>query len=104
MKIFSSGPHGAAWLSISTVLLNSFEGRLLPRRAEMAPSTLTLIVPTIHCQGCVATISEGLLARPGVQAVDGDPMAKTITVCYQPGDIGPDGVRTAVRALGHMVE
>jgi len=90
--------------SVSAVLLNSFGGRLLPRRTVEPPSTLILTVPTIHCQGCVAAIGEGLLARAGVVAVEGDPAARTITVHYRPRAIGPDGVRAAVRALGHVVE
>ena len=52
----------------------------------------------------MAAIGEGLLERAGVVAVEGDPAARTITVRYRPGIIGPDGVRAAVRALGHMVE
>ncbi len=49
----------------------------------------------------MAAIGEGLLERAGVE---GDPAARTIIVRYRPGVIGPDGVRAAVRALGHMVE
>ena len=72
--------------SVTTVLLNSFGGRLLPARRRIKgqetteTKRLVLKVPTMHCEGCLAQIREALVGVPGVKNVEGDLVAKTITV------------------------
>jgi len=92
--------------SVSTVLLNSFAGRLIPRRREVAEAgeeTLTLSVPSIHCMGCVATLQRGLLQLDGVEDVAGEPTARTLTVTYRRDQTGAAAIRGEIVALGHMV-
>ena len=102
--------------SVSSVLANSFGGRLLkgPRRAtamSSAPSTepeknlktITFHVPGIHCMGCVSAIKLGLRMVEGVEDVTGDPQAKTITVRYQADHVSPAQIRKAITQLGYDV-
>ena len=105
-------------LSVSAVLANSFGGRLFDKReaeptalaqsstneAETMQKTTRLSVPSIHCQGCVDTITAGLSLTPGIAGVNGDPDAKMLLVTYDPGKITPDKLSEAVRRLGHKVE
>jgi heavy metal translocating P-type ATPase len=91
--------------SVSTVLLNSFAGRLLPRRArrkEPAVERITLRVPTIHCEGCVSGIRKAVERLPGIQAVEGDAKAKRITVTLQDGDLGRAEICKVLAAIGHV--
>ena len=92
--------------SVSAVLLNSFAGRLIPRRREMArvgTETLTLSVPSIHCMGCVTILQRGLLQLDGVEEVTGDPAAKTLAVTYRRDRTNEAAIRGEIIALGHVV-
>jgi len=91
--------------SVTTVLLNSFAGRLVPGRRRAAPrlERLTLTVPSIRCAGCVATIREALATLPVVAAVDGDPQRKRIVVTVRDGQGGRAAVEEAIARLGHVV-
>jgi heavy metal translocating P-type ATPase len=73
--------------SVTTVLLNSFWGRLIPRfaRRPAAVGRVTLRIPSIHCQGCVNRIQEALVKLPIVVSVDGDPQTKHIIVTMRDG-------------------
>ncbi|MBI4490443.1 MAG: heavy metal translocating P-type ATPase [Deltaproteobacteria bacterium] len=100
--------------SVSTVLLNSFGGRLLPKRRlkkvkEVAPTredieTLTFEVPTIHCDGCVGIIRDALSRIPTVAEVEGNPKEKLITVAVQKGALSRDEIANQLTRLGHVVE
>lgn len=101
-------------LSVSAVLANSFGGRLFDkppaplqsssRKASTMQKTATLSVPSIHCQGCVDTIAAGLSLTPGIAEVSGDPLAKTVRISYDPGQVTPDMLPDAIRRLGHKVD
>ena len=92
--------------SVTTVLLNSFAGRLLPQRAprkkEIVMEKITLRVPTIHCEGCVNGIRQTLGKLSGVQTVEGDPKEKRITATLQDGDIGRAEICKAIAEIGHV--
>jgi len=100
--------------SVSTVLLNSFGGRLLPKRGlkkvkEIAPARediekLTFEVPTIHCDGCVSIIRDALGRIPRVADVEGNPKEKLITVAVQRGALSRDEIANEITRLGHVVE
>lgn len=100
--------------SVSTVLLNSFGGRLLPKRRlkkvkGVAPvrediEKLTFEVPTIHCEGCVQIIQDALGRLPAVAQVEGKPKEKLITVAVQRGTLSRDKVANELTKLGHVVE
>ncbi|MCH8883654.1 MAG: HAD-IC family P-type ATPase, partial [SAR324 cluster bacterium] len=52
--------------SVTTVLLNSFGGRLIPKirkKGEVPMKKLVLKIPTIHCEGCVENIQRALKAK-----------------------------------------
>ncbi|OGK95703.1 MAG: copper-translocating P-type ATPase [Candidatus Rokubacteria bacterium RIFCSPHIGHO2_02_FULL_73_26] len=91
--------------SVTTVLLNSFWGRLIPRRARPAPplERVTLTVPSIHCMGCVARIREALSKLPVVAAVDGDPERKQVVVTLRDGHGSRAIIEAAIARMGHVV-
>ncbi len=110
--------------SVTLVLANSFGGRLfkrstahvdhVPKRPSAIPSrdagvpeanaTLTLSLPSIHCQGCVETIEANLRFEAGVARVEGDLEAKKVRVAYRSSDTSPEKIESAVTRLGHRVD
>lgn len=87
--------------SVSTVLLNSFFGRLLPskREAKEEPATLktkeakmhsgnlrfkVIGDQTIHCSGCERTIQMSLSRLTGVRQVEADHRTQLIDVELDP--------------------
>ncbi len=91
--------------SVTTVLANSFLGRLLPRggggEGEAAlMHTLELHVPTMHCQGCLSSIGEAVTRLPEVEAVEGDLEKKLVTIYYRDGRGAPDDIRHAIDEAG----
>ena len=91
--------------SVTTVLLNSFWGRLIPQRTRPEPKLeqVTLTVPSIHCTGCVTKIRDELSKLPVVVAVDGDPHSKQVVVTMRNGDGGRATVEEAITRIGHVV-
>jgi Cu+-exporting ATPase len=91
--------------SVSTVLLNSFWGRLVPRlrRRSSDLRQVTLSVPSIHCQGCVAKIRDELVKLPVVVAVDGDPATKQVVVTVRNGHGPLSAIEDTITRLGHVV-
>jgi cation transport ATPase len=114
--VYPSWAMGAMALSVSAVLANSFGGRLFDtrrpepsapvqspsRKAETMQKT-TISVPSIHCQGCVDTITAGLSLTRGIAGVSGDPNTKMLHVTYDPAEVTPDVLPEAIRRLGHKV-
>jgi Cu+-exporting ATPase len=91
--------------SVTTVLLNSFRGRLIPQRKRPEPRVeqVTLTVPSIHCTGCVTKIRDELSKLPAVVAVDGDAQSKQVVVTMRSADGGRATVEEAITRLGHVV-
>jgi heavy metal translocating P-type ATPase len=90
--------------SVSTVLLNSFGGRLLPKsRApqEEKLEKIVLKVPSMHCQGCAGTIEQALHGLAGVASVTADHQSKVVTVAVRDG-VGRDNLCSAINAIGHV--
>jgi Cu+-exporting ATPase len=92
--------------SVTTVLANSFAGRLLPRARRRGRLTqLSLTIADLHCAHCLASIEEATRTLAGVQDVTGDPASQVVTVTYREGVVEPDGIRQAISARGfHVVE
>jgi len=93
-------------LSVSTVLTNSFAGRLLPKvraRRGRLPTQITLTIPNMHCDHCLASIKDAACKLPGVEDVTGDPTRQTVTVAYREGVADPDGIRTAIIGRGFRI-
>ncbi len=108
--------------SVTTVLANSFGGRLLtgawqpeashPGAAQEPPSApagagtneVVLKVPGIHCQGCVDTIQGYLEAEDGIEKVRGDAGARSVHVVFRPEAICVDHIENALGRIGYRVE
>ena len=90
--------------SVSTVLTNSFAGRLLPRaRLKQPREQLRLEISNMHCEGCLASIREAATKLKGVEGVTGDPARQEVTVTYRQGAADPDGIREAILERGFRV-
>ncbi|MFQ5849299.1 MAG: heavy metal translocating P-type ATPase [Candidatus Binatia bacterium] len=97
--------------SVSTVLLNSFAGRLLPRPSRREISEPVggvekhhFQVPSIHCEGCVQNIREALSRFPEVARVEGEVKQRRVTVTVQKGLLPRDRVSSEIARLGHTVQ
>lgn len=88
--------------SVSTVLLNSFGGRLLPRQGKPAIQRITVNVPSMHCQGCFGTIKHALTAFSNVVAVDADLARRLVTVTLRGAGVGREDICGAITAAGHV--
>ena len=86
--------------SVSTVLVNSFAGQLLPKARRGKRSQLTFKIANLHCAGCVASIRESVSRLKGVEDVSGDPARQVVTVTYREGMVQPDGIREAIIEKG----
>jgi P-type Cu+ transporter len=89
--------------SVSTVLTNSFAGRLLPKTRRGGRAQLTLTIANMHCEHCLAFITEATHTLAGVEEVTGDPAGQTVTVTYREGVVEPDGIREAILERGFQV-
>lgn len=89
--------------SVTTVLTNSFAGRLVPRARRGATAQLTLQVANMHCAHCLAAIKDAACKLDGVEDVVGDPNQQFVTVTYRQGDVEPDGIRAAIVERGFQV-
>jgi heavy metal translocating P-type ATPase len=92
--------------SVSTVLANSFAGRLLPRARRRGRLTqLSLTIANLHCEHCLASIKEAVGALAGVEDVRDDPAGHLVTVTYRQGVVEPQSIRAAIVERGfHMGE
>jgi Cu+-exporting ATPase len=99
--------------SVTTVLLNSFAGRLLPKtkqrkvpemREKEQIEKLDFVVPSIHCEGCVQVIRDALSRSPAVIEVKGEPQKKHLSVSVQKGSLSRVEVADQISKLGHVVE
>ncbi|MBI4278287.1 MAG: cation transporter, partial [Armatimonadetes bacterium] len=89
--------------SVSTVLLNSFGGRLVPGARKPARRRITLKVPSMHCEGCVQWIRSVVSRLAGVQDVTADLAEKTVTVRFDETAVDESGIREAIQMAGHQV-
>ncbi len=79
--------------SVSTVLINSFAGRLVPNnQLYHATSRLTARVPSMHCSSCLSTIERSLESIPGIVKVKGDPDTKYLDIAYQADVLDPEAI------------
>ncbi len=90
--------------SVTTVLLNSFGGRLgaLARSAQGNKlQSISLHVPSIHCEGCAATIEAALKRLRSVERVEIDVAGKMVTIGYRDGQGAEKEIRGAIVGTGH---
>jgi heavy metal translocating P-type ATPase len=89
--------------SVSTVLTNSFGGRLLPKTRRGLRAQLTLKIANMHCEHCLASITKAVRKIDGVENVGGDPSRQVVTVTYREGMVEPDGIREAIVERGFQI-
>ena len=63
----------------------------------------TLSVPDISCQHCVQTINKALGAMPGVETVRTDIQSKTVSLCYDPGQVSMDTIEATLDDAGYTI-
>jgi Cu+-exporting ATPase len=86
--------------SVTTVLTNSFAGRLLPKVRRGRQTQLTLKIANMHCENCLTSIQKAVRKLDGVEDVSGDPSKQVVTVNYREDMIHPDGIREAIIERG----
>ncbi len=89
--------------SVTTVLTNSFAGRLLPKARRGKERQLTLQIANMHCEHCLASIKDAACKLDGVEDVTGNPEQQVVTVTYGEGVAEPDGIREAIVERGFQV-
>jgi len=91
--------------SVSTVLLNSFGGRLIPRPSHVEKETVTvqLNIPTIHCLGCLETIQTALIRHPAVERVEGEVPTGMVAVTFDRNGFDEDDIQKIILEAGHVV-
>ncbi len=89
--------------SVTTVLSNSFAGRLLPKARRGRQAQLTLRIANMHCEHCLESIKQAACKLRGVEDVAGDPQGQVVTVTYRDGAVEPDGIREAIIERGFQV-
>ncbi|MGQ0545659.1 MAG: heavy metal translocating P-type ATPase [Betaproteobacteria bacterium] len=90
--------------SVSTVLTNSFAGRLLPKARRGGQAQLTLKIANMHCEHCLESIRDSVSRLKGVDEVRGDPARRVVTISYREGMVEPDGIREAILEKGFQYE
>ena len=62
-----------------------------------------LVVPSIHCEGCVQVIGDALSRIPEVVRVEGRPKEKHVTVAVRRGSLSRERIAEEISKLGHVV-
>ncbi|MBI2861057.1 MAG: heavy metal translocating P-type ATPase [Chloroflexi bacterium] len=92
--------------SVTTVLLNSFGGRIihLPHfQKAREEHVLTLEVPSIHCEGCAETIENALRKLSRVQNVKVNLAEKLVEVTFRDGGTVEQDIQNAIIRVGHTI-
>ncbi len=89
--------------SVTTVLTNSFAGRLLPKPRRGPTTQTTFRIANMHCEHCLASIREAVQKLDGIEEVIGDPAKQVVTVRYREGMVEPEGIREAIIAQGFHI-
>lgn len=89
--------------SVSTILLNSFGGRLLPAKrieAKREWQTITFQIPNMHCEGCLNTIRSALEKRVGDVGIKADLEKRRVEITSRNKDISPEGIKEILTEAG----
>jgi Cu+-exporting ATPase len=89
--------------SVTTVLTNSFGGRLLPKARRGRTNRVTFEVLSMHCEHCLASIRDAVCKLDGVEDVVGNPQEQLVTVTYREELVSPGGIREAIVERGFRV-
>ena len=86
--------------SVTTVLANSFGGRLIRKRMPQQARTgqeILLSVPDIHCEGCVTAIRNRINTELGPAQVTADVPGNLVKVRFPKGNVS---VRSVAKTVG----
>ncbi|MFQ5798689.1 MAG: heavy metal translocating P-type ATPase [Bacteroidota bacterium] len=89
--------------SVSTVLLNSFGGRLIPTtkaKPKKEKQRIVLNVTNMHCEGCVNTMRNALKKKIEDVQVKADLEKQLLTVGFSNRDISAEGVKEILIETG----
>jgi len=91
--------------SVTTVLFNSFGGRLIPKpkKKKSEIQSLSFKVPTIYCGGCLSNLQNTLSQSAGVHGVQGDLDTKKIIVTYDHRIIDNEGIQGIIAQTGFTI-
>ena len=90
--------------SVTTVLTNSFAGKLLPAaKSRDWHASVTYTIANMHCEHCVDSIAEAVLKMDGIENVSGDPDRKLVTVTYHADKADAERIRAAIVTRGFEV-
>ena len=108
--------------SVTTVLINSFAGRLFWRAKknqhtrrtvskedpkldlEKNVKAVKLHSAAIHCDSCVRYIRQTLQGVPGVRSVEGDPETKEIKIRFESQELDESGLIGEMGKIGYPVD
>ena len=93
--------------SVSTVLLNSFGGRLLPTtkpKSKKKREEVTLRVSSIHCEGCLNTIRSALKQKIGDVEIEANLEKHLLKVTFYKEAVTQSGVEEALTEIGFKPE
>ncbi len=87
--------------SVTTVLTNSFAGKLLPAaKSRDSRASVTYTIANMHCGHCVDSITEAVLKLDGIEKVIGDVDRKLVTVTYHADKADAERIRVAIAMRG----
>ncbi|UGY91256.1 heavy metal translocating P-type ATPase [Streptomyces gobiensis] len=104
--------------SVTSVLANSFAGRLLRRAAEVGKAPAAAEKPAraaeetervlrlsvgMHCAGCAENIGRSLPQIEGVRSAVADHERGTVEIVHLPGKVSEDEICEHLRELGYAV-
>lgn len=92
-------------LSVTIVILNSFWGRLVPkpRKKVEAMRTMRLKVPSMHCEGCLSTVTEAVSELEEAVLVEGNIETKEVLITYRGGPEAEHRIRQRIIEVGQSV-
>jgi len=102
MSCCGTGPSiSAAEIARETYNIEEGVDPAFLRLAKDGLTELTLIVPDMHCAGCISKVERSLGAVPGVVRARANLTAHKVLVGYEPDTAEPDHLLATVRAAGY---
>jgi len=86
--------------SVTTVLANSFGGRILVRQYPGEPQQFAFRIPNIHCEHCVTSMKSALKHHVDAVDIDANFETKQVDISIESGDIAREGVQGILMETG----
>lgn len=93
--------------SVTTVLLNSYGGKLIPKKLEKEVETdknhqIIYTIPTMHCGGCIEGLKDSLEGNNGVVLVGGDAELKSLVIDFN-NEVNFKRIKKIISKEGHKI-